>query len=109
MARKGGRNGEGEGGVGLKTGSTVPSFQTFKHSNIQTFKRRVWGRDGTLVHSLANHDGAIFALKWNPSVRQLGGREEGREGEREGEVGLLACGVCEGYGRGGGGEGGKER
>lgn len=29
---------------------------------------RVWGRDGTLVHSLADHDGAIFALKWNPSA-----------------------------------------
>ncbi|TFJ85305.1 hypothetical protein NSK_003728 [Nannochloropsis salina CCMP1776] len=29
---------------------------------------RVWGRDGKLEHSLANHEGAIFALKWNPSA-----------------------------------------
>ena len=29
---------------------------------------RVWGRDGSLLHSLSNHEGAIFALKWNPSA-----------------------------------------
>lgn len=30
---------------------------------------RVWNRDGTLEHSLASHEGAIFALRWSPSVR----------------------------------------
>lgn len=46
--------------------TTIASFSILTRPNPQP---RVWNRDGTLEHSLASHDGAIFALRWSPSVR----------------------------------------
>lgn len=43
--------------------------QRANNTQTRTQHTRVWDRDGTLEHSLASHEGAIFALRWSPSVR----------------------------------------
>ena len=30
---------------------------------------RIWSKDGALQHTLEAHDGPIFSLKWNETVR----------------------------------------
>src|SRR6056297_2137325 len=54
-------------------GGSAPLGHTFHSPACITWLGRVWGRDGKLEHSLANHEGAIFALKWNPSVSRRDG------------------------------------
>jgi hypothetical protein len=61
-------------------GGSAPFGHTSHSLACITWLGRVWGRDGKLEHSLANHEGAIFALKWNPSVSRREGREAGRQG-----------------------------
>jgi len=59
-------------------------------------------------HLVGQYDGAIFALKWNPSISQLEGEEGEREGGRDGEANLLSRDYEGEGGREGGREGGTD-
>jgi hypothetical protein len=36
--------------------------------------RRIWSAQGESIHTLVGHTGAVFALRWNPTVRAQGHR-----------------------------------